>query len=143
MSKKLFIFPALLLVASLLLVTSCKKDCSFKQSDYSGTYVVSEDCSNSAPAAYAIIATPGASETEVLLVNVWDKFGAGVKATIDCETITIARQEPDGDSFFVEGSGFIDKKDGVTSITLSYTVTDESVSPIDTDECTGSVFIQQ
>ena len=143
MSKKLFLLPALLLAASVLFVTSCKKDCSFKQADYTGSYFVDEDCTNSPAAAYTVAITTGASETELKLVNVWEFFNASVIATIDCETINIARQEPNGDGFFVVGSGFIEKKDGITTITLSYTVTDESVTPFDSDECTGTVYIQQ
>lgn len=140
MSKKLFLLPALMLTASILLVTSCKKDCSFNQKDYAGSYAVVEDCSNSPAAAYSVVITAGATETDLKLANVWGQFVAAVNATIDCETITIPRQEPDGDKFFVEGSGFIEKKDGVTTITVSYTVTDESVTPADKDECTQTIY---
>jgi hypothetical protein len=143
MSKKLFILPAILLVASMMFVTSCGKDCKFDQADYAGTYVTSEDCSASLPAAYAVIILAGTTETDVKITNVWDKFIAGVNATIDCETISIPRQEPDGDQYFVEGSGFIEKNDGVTTITLSYTVSDESVTPIAKDECTQTIYIKQ
>ena len=141
MSKKLFLLPALMLVASIMFVTSCKKDCSFKQDDYVGQYSVNEDCSTSPAAAYATIISAGAGETDLRITNVWDLFVANVTATIDCETITITRQEPDGDKFFVEGSGFIEKDNGVTTITLSYTVTDETdPSAIKKDECTQTIY---
>ena len=141
MRKKLFLLPALLLVASAMFVTSCGKDCKFKQDDYTGSYSVDEDCSASQPAAYTVGVTAGATETDVKISNVWDLFVAAVNATIDCETINIARQEPDGDKFFVEGSGFIEKNNGVTTITLSYTVTDETdPSNIKSDVCTQTIY---
>ncbi len=141
MIKKLFIFSALALVASALFVTSCKKDCSFNQKDYVGSYFVDEDCSTSAPVTYEVNIVAGATETDLKLSNVWDAFGASVNATIDCEVITIARQEPDGDKYFVEGSGTIDKTDGVTTITLNYTVTNEAVTPAEVDNC-STTFVQ-
>ena len=141
MSKKLFLLPALMLVASVLFLSSCKKDCSFKQDDYSGAFSVVEDCSASTPAAYSVVIAAGTTETDLNLINVWEYFGAATKATIDCETITIARQEPDGDKFFVEGSGFIEKNNGVTTITLSYTVTDETdPAAIKSDNCTQTIY---
>lgn len=141
MSKKLFILPALMLVASVLFITSCGKDCKFSQSDYAGTYTVVEDCSVSTPAAYSVTLIAGATETDVKITNVWDSFIAATNATIDCETISIPRQEPDGDKFFVEGSGFIEKNDGTTTITLSYTVSDETdPANIKKDECTQTIY---
>ena len=131
-----------MLAASTIFVSSCGKDCSFNQKDYVGSYFVDEDCDNSTPAAYEVGVIAGATETDLKLTNVWNTFLASVNATIDCETITIPRQEPDGDKFFVEGSGFIEKKSGITTITISYTVTDESASPISTDNC-STTFIQQ
>lgn len=142
MSKKLFLFSTLLLVASAVYVSSCKKDCKFKQDDWVGDYFVDEDCDNSVPAAYEVGITKGATETDLKLTNVWDSFGAAVNATIDCDVITIARQEPDGDNYFVEGSGTIDKTDGVVTITLNYTVTNEGVTPAETDNC-STTFVQK
>ena len=130
-----------MLVASVLFITSCGKDCKFSQSDYAGTYTVVEDCSASTAAAYSVTLIAGATETDVKITNVWDSFIAATNASIDCETISIPRQEPDGDKFFVEGSGFIEKNDGTTTITLSYTVTDETdPANIKTDECTQTIY---
>jgi len=144
MRKNLFLLPALLLVASALFVPSCTKDCKFKQADYLGTYSLDEDCSASAPAIYNVTIIAGATDTEVKISKVWDRFVAGTVATIDCETITIARQQPDNDNFFVEGSGFIEKADGRTTITMSYTVTDETVpGAINSDNCSQTVFVKQ
>lgn len=141
MSKKLFVIPALLLAAfGVAFLASCKKDCKFDSGDYVGQFAVNEDCANSAPAAYTITITPGSTDTEIKIANFWDKFGAAVTATIDCETLTIARQNPDNDTFFVEGSGTIEKSGDITTLTLTYTV--EDVDPADpgTDNCTSSVF---
>ena len=131
-----------MLVASALFVSSCGKDCKFKQSDYLGSYGVDEDCSINGNTAYISVMTTGSTETDVKIINFWDLFLASVDATIDCETITIPRQEPDGDGYFVEGSGFIEKNSGITTVTLSFTVTKESVSPFVTNDCTAT-FIQQ
>ncbi|MEZ4894856.1 MAG: hypothetical protein R2778_17810 [Saprospiraceae bacterium] len=75
------------------------------------------------------------------ITNVWNAFLNSVNATIDCETITIARQEPDSDGYFVEGSGFYEKTNGVETITISYTVTKEAGgSVISTDNCSQTVY---
>ncbi|MBV6438695.1 MAG: hypothetical protein DYG98_10020 [Haliscomenobacteraceae bacterium CHB4] len=143
MSKKLFLLPALLVMAAILFTPSCKDDsCDIAQSDFTGQYSVVEDCSSSAPAAYTVTITAGASEFDLKLANVWDSFTNAVDATIDCETITIPRQEPDNDDFFVEGSGTLEKRDNdVIVITISYTVTDETdPANIATDNCTSTVY---
>ena len=95
MSKKLFIFSTLLLVASALFVTSCKKDCSVKQNDYVGSYAVAEDCTTGTE-AYISAVTVGAAETDIKFINFWGLFLNSVDATIDCETINIPRQEQIG-----------------------------------------------
>lgn len=142
MSKKLFLLPVLLLVlAAGALTTSCNKDCKTNQSDFTGSFSVTEDCSASAPASYASIISAGTSDTEVLITNFWGAFQASVKATIDCDNITIARQEPDGDKFFVEGSGTRTKDGDRVTITFSYSVTDETnPASIQTDNCSSTVF---
>lgn len=143
MSKKLFLLPALVLAAfGVAFLASCKKDCKFGSDDYSGQFAVAEDCSNSPASAYNITVTY-TSETDIKIANVWDRFQAATNATIDCESITIPRQQPDNDKFYVEGSGTIDKNDGVTTITLTYTVTNETdPNSIASDVCTGSVFVK-
>ncbi|MDO8365890.1 MAG: hypothetical protein Q7T20_03765 [Saprospiraceae bacterium] len=144
MSKKLFIIPAILLAAfGVTFLSSCGKDCKFDSSDFVGQYAISEDCSNSAPASYNITVTTGASETDIKIANFWNTFGAAVNATIDCENVSISRQDPDNDGYFIEGSGSIDKSDGITTLTLTYTVTDETdPSNILTDVCSSSIFVK-
>ena len=145
MSKKLFFLPAFLMIAAALFIFSCGDDedtCDILQSDFVGQYSVDEDCSTSAPAAYNVTITAGTSTSEVRLANVWDSFGAAVVATIDCESITIARQEPDGDDYFIEGNGTLEKRDNdVIVITISYSVTDETdPANILTDVCTQTIY---
>lgn len=141
MSKKLFLLPAIMLVAAVMFVSSCGKDCSFTSDDYAGQYSVVEDCSASAASAYNVTVTKGATDTDLKMANVWNLFVAAVNATTSCETITIPRQEPDGDKFFIEGSGFIEKKNGTTTITMSYTVSDETdAANIKKDECTQTIY---
>lgn len=142
MSKKLFPFLALF-VAAFLFTPACKdSDCDIQQSDFLGQFAVVEDCSSSPPAAYNVTATAGASEFDVQLANFWGLFTNAVNATISCEVITIERQEPDNDGYFVEGSGTLEKRDNdVVIITLTYTVTDESdPQNILTDNCTQTIF---
>lgn len=139
MIKKLFL-PALLLVASVVYFSACTKDCKFKQTDYTGQYSVTEDCSNSPASAYTVTVTAN-GDTGLKITNFWGAFGNSVQATFDCETITIARQEPDNDKFFVEGSGFITKDGNTVTLTISYTVSDETdAANIKKDECTQTVY---
>lgn len=142
MSKKLFLLPTLLLVlAAGALITSCDKECETKQSDFTGTYNVVEDCSSSPAAAYNVTVSAGAADNEVLITNFWGLFQANVRATIDCDNITIDRQEPDGDDYFVEGSGTRTKDGDRVTISFSYTVTDETGGTVNgTDNCTNTVF---
>ena len=141
MSKKLFFLPALFLGAFLMFTaTSCGDDCKFEQKDFVGSYNVSEDCSASPAASYNVTIVAN-GETDVKLTNFWGLFSNSVNATISCETITIPRQEPDGDKFFVEGSGFIEKTDGNITINVTYTVTDETdAASIKSDNCSSTVY---
>ena len=144
MSKKLFFLPVLILGAFLVFTsTSCGDKCDFDQKDFVGSYVVTEDCSASPAASYPVVITAN-GETDVKITNVWGLFGNAVNASIDCETITIARQEPDSDKFFVEGSGTIEKSGGNITINITYTVTDET-DPISilTDNCSSTVYAKQ
>lgn len=144
MSKKLFILPAFIFGAILIFTaTSCGDDCKFDQKDFIGDYLVSEDCSASPAASYSVTISAN-GETDVKLTNVWNLFVATVNATVDCETITIARQEPDSDGFFVEGSGTIEKSGGNVTINLTYTVTDETdPANIKTDNCSSTVYTKK
>jgi hypothetical protein len=156
MSKKLFfLLPFLMFLAVAVVTPSCGDKCKedkcangqcddidgtcncdpgyeydadgsctvLSQDKYKGLYDASEDCS-SAPYTVEIIA--GADLTKIQIKNFWDVFTNPVVATIEGNVVTIARQEPDGDKFFVEGSGTYTKNAaGKAVITLNYTVRDE------------------
>ena len=140
MNKKLLVLPALLLGAILMFTTSCGDDCKFDQKDFIGQYNVTEDCSASAPSSYNVTIVAN-GEVDVKITNFWGLFANSVNATIDCESISIPRQEPDGDKFFVEGSGTIEKNDGNITINITYKVTDESdANNILTDNCSSTVY---
>lgn len=143
MSKRLFLLPALLIGAFLMLTPACKdSSCDIQQTDFLGQYAVVEDCSSSNPAAYNVTVTAGASEADVKLANFWGTFTNAVNASISCDVLTIDRQEPDNDKFFVEGSGTLEKRDNdVVVITITYSVTDET-DPANkkTDNCTQTIY---
>lgn len=104
-----------------------------------GQYNVSEDCSASAPAAYLITIAEGATASDVTITNFWNLFQNSVKATVDGNNITIARQEPDNDKFFVQGNGVISVDgSGKVVITFTYTVSDETGATPVNDVCTNT-----
>jgi hypothetical protein len=140
MNKKLLVLPALLLGAILMFTTSCGDDCKIDQKDFVGQYNVSEDCSASSSSSYNVTIVAN-GEVDVKISNFWGLFSNSVNATIDCESISIPRQEPDGDKFFVEGSGTLEKNDGNITINITYTVTDETdAANILTDNCSSTVY---
>lgn len=140
MNKKLLVLPALLLGAILMFTTSCGDDCKIDQKDFVGQYNVSEDCSASSQSSYNVTIVAN-GEVDVKISNFWGLFSNSVNATIDCESISIPRQEPDGDKFFVEGSGTLEKNDGNITINITYTVTDETdAANILTDNCSSTVY---
>ncbi len=108
-----------------------------------GQYSVEEDCSASASSSYTTTITAGTGLNGVNITNFWGLFQNSVKATIDGNTITIARQEPDNDDYFVQGSGtVVVGANGKSTITFTYTVSDESVSPIANDVCTNTIYTE-
>ena len=111
-----------------------------------GNYTVNETCSNSGTATpYPVGITAGASITEVALSGFYGPvsgggFVAAVQATINGSEITIERQEPDNDNFFVEGSGSIDASKTPVVITITYKVTDETGATVVTNQCNNVTF---
>lgn len=167
MSKKLFLFSALLFGMTIALVPACNGDkcpdtcgngvcledgacdcdpgyeydadgiCTVLiQDKFKGLFNVSENCSNN---PYQVEIVTNADVTKVGIKNFWDLFQNQVVATVSGTTITIARQEPDNDDFFVEGSGTLSTNTaGKAVITLTYTVRDESVTPADVSTCSAT-----
>ncbi|MEZ4921042.1 MAG: hypothetical protein R2792_18215 [Saprospiraceae bacterium] len=112
---------------------------------FTGTFTVDEDCSASPAETYvATIQETGLSS--VRIINVWNLFQNAVTATIDgTDKIVIARQEPDGDAYYVEGSGTLTVlANGKSQITFTYVVTDETdPANILSDNCSNTVYTQQ
>jgi len=109
-----------------------------QRAKFLGSYVVDDNCSSSGVTTYnTTIVTSTAGVTEVRLTNFWGEFTNAVVATVSGSTITIARQEPSGDGFFVEGSGTISGN----TITWTYTITDErDAANIVTDNCVDATW---
>ena len=105
-----------------------------------GTYAVAETC-GAASTAYLALVANGTAVTDVNISNFWGVFINNVVATVDGDAITIASQEPDGDNYFVDGSGTFSK--GATTaddkITMSYTITekDDAGAVLSTTTCTA------
>ena len=120
--------------------------CSVRTVDkFAHTYTADEDCSLSAASTY-IVTIQEVSLNQVRIINVWDLFGNAVTANIEgTDKLTIPRQEPDGDKFFVTGSGTLTVNGaGKSVITMNYTVTDETdPANIQSDNCTNTVYTQQ
>jgi hypothetical protein len=107
----------------------------------SATYSVQDQCSLSGTPTYSCIVTAHPTDMSALnIADFWDDaFVASVVATVSGSTLTIARQEPDSDGYFVEGSGSISNG----TITFSYTITDErDPAAIRTDACTNSTWVK-
>lgn len=99
----------------------------------SATYSVADVCTNSNPANYTTTVSAHPTDmSQVNITNFWGTFTNAVVATVSGNTITIARQQPDNDGFYVAGTGTISG----TVITFSYTITDETdPNTIVTDAC--------
>jgi hypothetical protein len=99
---------------------------------FKGTFAVFDTCSTTKTSTYTVVATDGATIVDLNITGFWKgAFKNAIKAKVDGSKITIARQEPDADKFFVEGSGTI--KNG--TITWTYKISDEGVTPFDIDNC--------
>jgi hypothetical protein len=103
-----------------------------------GTYTVAEDCSASAASSYiATITADATSIQKVKITNFWGLFNGQVSATVEGNNISIARQAPDSDGYYVVGTGVI----AGTVITWNYTVTDETdPANILSDNCTTTTY---
>jgi hypothetical protein len=122
--------------------------CTVKIVDaFIGNFTVNETCSKSGTASpYIVGIAAGTGTNELLLSGFYGTttgFQKAVKATYNGKSITIARQEPDNDKFFVEGSGTINTDSKPYKITMSYKVTDEETSTIVTNQCNNVIFTKQ
>ena len=101
-----------------------------------GTWTVADSCSNSGTASYTVtVVTSTGGISEVKITNFWGTFTNQVVATVSGSTVTIARQQPDNDNFYVEGTGTVSGN----TITWSYTISDETVpTAIVSDVCSST-----
>jgi hypothetical protein len=105
--------------------------CTGSNEKFKGSYTVFDTCSLSKTASYNVVVNAGSIVTEVLVTNFWNQFKNATKATVSGAAITIARQDPDKDKFFITGNGTITDK----IIKWNYTITDETTGTIKSDAC--------
>lgn len=104
-----------------------------------GSYSVNDACSASGSGVYSVTISANAGAiNQVRISNFWNAFISPVVASVVENDLTIAPQEPDGDGFFVSGSGVISSSGGTSVLTISYTVEDRNVSPVVTDFCSST-----
>ena len=112
-----------------------------KTGNVDATYAVVELGTRSGSKSYSVVVKGSStSNTKLLITNFWGLFTNPVTATISGSKVTLARQEPDADKYFVEGSGVYANG----KITMTYKVTNEAVTPITTDDFAGtSIWTKQ
>jgi hypothetical protein len=112
--------------------------CNIEQrAKFLGTWNVADDCSNSGTTPYqVIISNLSTGIFDVKIANFWEFFVMDVTAVVSGDTITISRQQPDNDNYFVIGTGTIN--DAGNSITWSYTISDETGTTPLLDVCTAT-----
>ncbi len=122
-------------------------NCTIASRDkFLGNYTVNETCSNSGTATpYPVGIIAGTAVNEVKMNGVYGPVATGgfvnsVIAKIEGNTITIDRQQPDNDKFYITGSGTINTTSSPVKITVQYTVTNENPSPIVTNTCNEVIF---
>lgn len=108
-----------------------------------GSWTVSDACTNSGTASYTVTAAnASASVMDFNVTNFWALFTNAVVGNVTTSNeFTIARQEPDGDSYFVEsiGTGTLSGN----TISIQYVVSDETDAlNITRDTCT-STWVKQ
>ena len=114
-------------------------NCNVKVQDkFVGTsYTVHDECDLGIDDYNSSIAA-NSDLTKVNLNKVWGLFQKATVATITGTSLTIARQEPDSDGYFVQGSGTL-ATGTKTVLTLTIKVTKESAGTvISTDNCTST-----
>ncbi len=88
---------------------------------------VEEDGSLSAADNYDVTITANSNDAKAIYIgNMYNAFSNAVNATVNGNVITIDRQEPDGDGYFVRGTGTIDESVTPNRINFEYTVTNEN-----------------
>jgi hypothetical protein len=113
--------------------------CNVEQrAKFLGSWTATDACSASGTASYTVtIINSSAGLQEVKITNFWGTFTNQGTATVAGNTIDIARQEPDSDLFFIQGTGTINA--AANGIAWSYTISNETdAANIVTDVCTSN-----
>lgn len=106
------------------------------QDKYVASYNIHDDCTSGVD-DYVGSVSANADVTKVNFFKVWNLFTNAVVASIDGTSVTIARQEPDSDGYFVEGTGTFAVVNNKDVITLTIKVTKElNGTVLSTDNCT-------
>jgi hypothetical protein len=100
-----------------------------------GSWTASDDCPSSGTRSYLVTVTASAAGLNSVELTNWASFTQPVTATIAGDAIAVARQEPDNDNYYVEGTGTFT----TTASTWSYIISDETDrNAVVSDRCTGS-----
>ncbi|MCW3127127.1 MAG: hypothetical protein JWO03_2785 [Bacteroidetes bacterium] len=138
MKKLVSFLTATALVVTLMTTSSCTKTCDagYEGSDcktqvrtkFVNTYTASETKNAGTPYTYPTSITAGTSATDITQVIITkitgQNLGTGgfftnyVTGTVSGSTLTIANQSPDGDGYYITGSGTITG----TTVALTYSI---------------------
>ncbi len=131
------------ILATMVSVSSCTKTCDkgYEGSDcktevrtkFAGTYSATD---NPGALIYSVTVGSGSAINDVLISSNFSDsyFVNNVKGTVDGTTLTVARQQPDGDNYFVEGTATLSNK----TLTWNYKIINATVSPETSIAYTGS-----
>jgi hypothetical protein len=114
--------------------TLCATKSNEKFVNAAGWKVV-EDGTLSASSNYTVLITANSTiPNGIYISKVWNTFTNTTNATVNGNNITIPRQQPDNDGFYVEGTGTINTALTPAVITVKYKVTDETSATTKTDD---------
>lgn len=120
--------------------TDCDEEIPAESAAFVGTYNAEENCSDPDGTLSTLLYEAGITDsstdpTLLNLSNFSDSFFEGlVTATVSDSSITIPNQEPDGDAWFVQGTGFLDPNvEG--RIRMDYTIVLTDTIPAYTLSC--------
>ena len=152
-SFKLFI--AVAVFAAIASITSCTKTCDagFEGSNcktevrtkYIGNYTASETKNGGAPYSYSgTIDTVSGSISDISINRIPNGtgfFNTNVRATVDGNAVNIPNQNPDGDAYYITGTGALSG----TTLTFTYTVSgpDNSTPPVTVTDSYTSTWTRQ
>ena len=106
--------------------------------DLEGNWDASDVCDGTGYTYTVDVTSSSTVNNKISIGGFWNgAFINPIEATVSGTAVTIASQEPDGDLFFVDGTGSITG----SIMTLDYTVTETDITPSITTSC--SVTYQQ